>query len=160
MAMLVIREAVPADAVGAGLANARAWREAYAGIVSDEWIAAVSDDERIARWHVHLAAPTRGRRWVALVDDEIVGFAASGPSRDAEPVRDLELWSVYLLEAHARQGIGSALVEASIGRAAASVWVVTGNVRAQAFYRALGFDPDGATATIDDWGVDEIRMVR
>jgi ribosomal protein S18 acetylase RimI-like enzyme len=157
---LVIREAVPGDAVSAGRVNAQVWREAYRGIVSDEWIANVSDDERIARWRGHLADPSRGRRWVALVDDEVVGFAASGPSRDAPPVRDLELWSVYLLEAHSRRGIGTALVEASIGAGPASLWVVEGNVRAQAFYRALGFEPDGATQDVEDWGVNEIRMVR
>ncbi|MCU1412091.1 MAG: acetyltransferase [Rhodoglobus sp.] len=157
---LVIREAVPGDAEGAGRVNAQVWREAYRGIVSDEWIANVSDEERIARWRVHLGSSSPARRWVALVDDEIVGFAASGPSRDAPPARDLELWSVYLLDAHSRRGIGTALTKTAIGAEPASVWVVEGNVRAQAFYRALGFVPDGSRERIDDWGVDEIRMVR
>lgn len=75
-------------------------------------------------------------------------------------MRDLELISIYLVAAHARKGIGSALVSAAIGDGPAAVWVVTKNVGAQVFYRALGFEPDGATGHVDHWGVDEIRMVR
>lgn len=156
-----IRRATLADAEHIGPVHAQAWRETYAGILSDEWIANVSDEERIGRWKRILGEPNAARQWVALVDGVVVGFAASGPPRDSEPARPLELWSIHLLKAHSRAGIGTALVDTALGDAPASVWVVESNVPAQHFYGALGFEPDGARKVNTDWeGVTEIRMTR
>lgn len=158
---MMVRSAVPADAVGAGRVHAAAWRDAYVGILSDEWIAAISDDERIARWEQILGEPNAAQQWVADLDGQVVGFAASGPPREADPVRELELWSIHVLPSHYRRGIGTALMGAAIGPAQASLWVVGKNLWAQAFYRSLGFQPDGASKIFEAWeGIEEIRMVR
>jgi ribosomal protein S18 acetylase RimI-like enzyme len=155
-----VRLAVPSDADGAGRVHAQAWREAYRGILSDEWIAAVSDDERIARWEKILNEPNAATQWVAEDGGRIVGFAASGPARDEVSVRELELWSMYVLESHQRRGIATALADAAIGDHPASLWVVAQNTRAQAFYRRLGFEPDGAESVFEAWDVAELRMTR
>lgn len=53
-----IRRAALADAERIGVAHAQVWRETYRGILSDEWIAGVSSEERIARWKVILGEAT------------------------------------------------------------------------------------------------------
>lgn len=155
-----IRLALPADADGVGRVHAQAWREAYRGIMSDEWIAKVSEDERIARWERILGEPNPATQWVAEADGKIVGFAGSGPARDDSPVRELELWSLYVLESHHRQGIATALADAAIGSHPASLWVVAQNTPAQAFYRRIGSEPDGTESIFEAWNVAELRMVR
>lgn len=157
----IIRRAVLADAEQLGPVHAQVWRETYAGILSDEWIANVSDTERVANWRVILGEPNPARQWVAEVDGHVVGFAASGPPRDAQPVRPLELWSIHVLRSHARSGVGTALVAASLGDSPASVWVVEANRPAQRFYKSLGFVADGARDVLSTWeAIPEIRMTR
>ncbi len=156
-----VRRAVLDDAEQIGPVHAQVWRETYRGILSEEWIANVSDDERIERWQLILGTPNPAQQWVAEADERIVGFAASGPPRDAKPARSLELWSLHLLKSHARMGIGTALVNASLGDAPASVWVVEANQPAQRFYTAVGFMPDGERDVLTSWeNTPEIRMTR
>ncbi|MBB5632977.1 GNAT superfamily N-acetyltransferase [Cryobacterium mesophilum] len=156
-----IRRAVLADAEHIGPVHAQVWRETYRGILSDQWIANVSEEERVTRWRLILGELNPARQWVAEVDGMIVGFAASGPPRDAEPIRPLELWSIHLLRENSRAGIGTALVQAALGDAPASVWVVAANRPAQHFYRALGFFADGARDVLAFWeNIPELRMTR
>ena len=156
-----IRRAVLADAEHIGPVHAQVWRETYRGILSDEWIANVSAEERITRWQLILGEPNQARQWVAEVDGAIVGFAASGPPRDTNPIRPLELWSIHLLHSHARKGVGTALAAAALGDEPSSVWVVEANYPAQRFYEALQFSPDGARDVLTAWeNVPEIRMTR
>lgn len=150
-----------ADAEQIGPVHAQVWRETYRDILSNEWIANVSDDERIERRRAILGEPNLAEQWVAVVDGKIVGFAASGPPRDAHPMRHRELWSIHLPSSHARTGVGTALVSASVGDEPASVWVVEANRPAQRFYAALGFVPDGARDVLEWWeNIPEIRMSR
>lgn len=158
---VTIRRASLSDAEQIGPVHAQAWREAYAGILSDEWLENVSDSERIAKWHTILSEPNPAQQWVVEVDDKIVGFSASGPPRDANPIRSLELWSLHVLRSHTRVGIGTALVAAAVGNTPASLWVLEANYPAQRFYTAMGFSPDGARGILTSWeNVPEIRMSR
>ena len=52
------------------------------------------------------------------------------------------------------------LAERALGDAPAELWVFDGNPRAEAFYRKLGFERDGAEATHRETGLHGIRMVR
>lgn len=41
------------------------------------------------------------------------------------------------------------------------MWVLAENTRAHAFYRSIGFEPDGTTTTIAHWeNAIDIRMLR
>jgi ribosomal protein S18 acetylase RimI-like enzyme len=158
---LLIRQAARPDAPAIGAVHAQSWREAYAGILSDRWVARVSDEERTERWRLILANPQPEGPWVAVVDDAIVGFASSGPARDGSPPRPLELWSLYLLASHQGLGIGRALVEAALGDRPAYLNVLRDNAKTIGFYRRMGFEPDGHTGALSYWeDVAEIRMVR
>jgi ribosomal protein S18 acetylase RimI-like enzyme len=64
-----------------------------------------------------------------------------------------------------RIGAGRALMDASLaefaarGFTTATLWVLEGNARAQAFYEGRGFTPDGGRKDGGDWP-DQIRFRR
>lgn len=169
MAETTIRLAVPGDEHGIAHVHVRSWHEAYTGRVPRELLARMDEDRRAAEWRRHLTreAPPGGEplgtTWVAQSGDAIVGFATSGPSRDPDRTRDdLELYALYVLERHYGTGTGGALLAASLGDRAASLWVLEDNPRARAFYAKHGFEPDGAVKDDGRWGepIHEIRLVR
>ncbi|MDN6330932.1 MAG: GNAT family N-acetyltransferase [Micrococcaceae bacterium] len=92
----------------------------------------------------------------------VVGFAESGPGRDEQRPRTVELYRICTLAGTHGSGLGSDLLEACISDAAAYLWVLKANPRAQAFYAKHGFRPDGARkrlpAAFNE--LPEIRMVR
>lgn len=105
---------------------------------------------------------------VAVAADEVVGFAAAGPSRDddAVPLKTGELYALYLHPA--QWGTGTAhrlwrgmhqwLVVEEF--AAVTLWVLEGNARARAFYERVGFrqEPDAVRAVTREGAVlPEVR---
>lgn len=162
MGGVTLRAARADDARAIAGVIVQAWRETYRGVVPDR----ILDDPgfRDARerfWTgVLTEEPYRANRIaVAERDARIVGVAMSGPVDDAGSDWDLQLYVLYVVASELGSGAGPALFDAVVGPDDAVVlWVADPNPRAQAFYRAHGFAPDG-TETIDD-GVREIRMVR
>ena len=81
----------------------------------------------------------------------IVGFAGFCPSRDndADPLVVGEMATLYLLRDHWGTGLGRRLMDAAMsvlgeaGYREATLWVLDANERAQRFYRAGGWRPDG-----------------
>jgi GNAT superfamily N-acetyltransferase len=131
----------------------RAWRAAYEGLVPDEVMARRTFAEREARWQVILAE--RGDAGVAVVATgaagEVAGFATVSDSARDDDSRPgaVELSALYVDPGHWRAGVGRALLAAARERAPGemTLWVFEANSGGQAFYRALGFTPDGATGT-------------
>ncbi|TAM69530.1 MAG: GNAT family N-acetyltransferase [Microbacteriaceae bacterium] len=152
-----VRTARPNDAEGIAHVHVQAWREAYAGVMSDKVLANLSEERRATWWRHVIENETATRCAVAEYDGNIIGFASAGPTRDDDATRDLELFTIYTLESMYGTGVGSALLEAVIGDAPATLWVAEDNPRAHAFYAKKGFEPDGATR-FD--GIAEVRMVR
>nr|BFF20873.1 hypothetical protein GCM10025730_43940 [Promicromonospora thailandica] len=93
-----------------------------------------------------------------------MGFAKAGPTRTTQgvppPVRDDELWSLYVLGEYHGTGIGGLLLDTVLpSNRSAELWVAGANPRARRFYEKHGFTPDGAGLT-DSLGFALIRMVR
>jgi ribosomal protein S18 acetylase RimI-like enzyme len=160
LARVVVRRAVPADAAAGAALHAACWREAYGPYVDPGLLEQRLGDTAgwTARWTRQLIdGPPR---LLAESDREPVGFAVVGPSRDDDVVAPHELYALYTRAAWWGSGLGQALWEAVRPPGPCSLWVLEANVRAQAFYRRNGFEPDGARehyAGLDAW---EIRMVR
>jgi GNAT superfamily N-acetyltransferase len=57
-------------------------------------------------------------------------------------------------------GLADLMMERLVGTEPASLWVLDGNVRAEAFYRRHGFARDGAEKQHPPTGTTEVRMVR
>ncbi|MWB97291.1 GNAT family N-acetyltransferase [Agromyces seonyuensis] len=152
-----VRAAVPADAEAISDVRIASWRVAYAGMLSAAFLADLPDTAAIWR-----GAIERGHHVpVAELDGRVVGFAVARPCGDEHPVRDTELGLLYTLPETYGTGLGAALLDAALDGRPASLWVAERNVRAIAFYRKHGFEPDGERVIdpeIED--LAEIRMVR
>jgi len=156
-----IREARPEDAGRLGVVHVQCWRESYADLLSQQLLDSIRPEDRASRWEQIIASPS-DQQWVAEVDGEIVGFAGTGPPRDDDAPRELELYAVYVLTAHYGTGAGQALLDAGIGTEPSFLWIATENPRAEAFYRRNGFEFDGVTKVAPFFGemLSESRMVR
>ncbi len=167
--MIEIRTPVSADAQALGRMHHAAWREAYGALLPEAFWDGFGVEGRIGIWERMLAEPAPGSR-IALADADgaPVGFAAAGAPgawRDSghPPVRDTELWLLYLLESQHGSGLAARLLDSVLDPGVpAQLWVFEHNPRARAFYAKHGFVPDGAR---HDFGPamndeSEIRLVR
>lgn len=111
-------------------------------------------------WERALASGTMAH--VAVLGDEVVGFASAGPPIvDGESPVGLQLYAIYLLAVHHGTGTAQRLLDAAIGDRPAFLWVAEDNPRAHSFYRRNGFRPDGPRMVEPDFeDMAEVRMVR
>jgi len=156
-----------ADAEGIGRMHRRSWVEAYSGLMPADFWTRNTEEQRIERWRDNLREPAPGLMTrIARRHDEIVGIASAGPARAnptaGPPVRERELWSLYVLESEYGTGLADRLLSAVLPAGPAELWVFEANPRARAFYARHGFAPDGARHVFGPELGDqpEIRMVR
>ncbi len=166
---LNIRSAVSADCRAIADVHVESWRHAYAGLLPDAYLAALSTEEREAMWRGAFEQHP-DRLLVAYREDRIVGFAAFGPShdRDARPDR-AEIYAIYVAPMHWTTGVGRRLLLEALrriqaaGNTAASLWVLADNERAIRCYERAGFAVEPQSRkSIDIGGVvlDELRYLR
>ncbi len=136
------------------------WREAYRGLVPDHILDAFEVDRRAEQWErVRVRNP--GSAYVALVDDEVIGFSCATASRDESPVTPTELNALYVRAAWYGTGVAHDLIRAAVAPdIPCSLWVFEKNPRAQAFYRKHGFELDGTSRIEAFTPAIEVRMVR
>jgi len=142
---MLIREATTDDVPGLARVHVDAWRTTYPGIIPAEHLAQLSYERSEARWRDHLAGMD-GRRFAYVADDagRVIGLTSGGPERDGLPGYDGELYGLYLLANYQRRGIGRALTLTVARRLLAEgftamvIWVLRDNLKARAFYEALG----------------------
>jgi GNAT superfamily N-acetyltransferase len=140
-------------------------RNAYRGVVADEYLRRVSDQERIAHWKVRLADDSRLKAAIGAHEaGRLVGFAVA--THDTPGYATLNAMHVHPDRRAA--GIGQLLHDEILHTMRAwacinaQLWVVAGNQRAQAFYRHNGWSEDGtrSTHTIGGGTVETVRYVR
>ena len=164
-----IRDARPGDAERIAEINAEGWRTAYVGMIEAERLAAIDLDEWARTIRGNLEGLSEGSfSLVALAGGEIAGscYAVSPPRDDDLGPEVMELVAIYVDPRSWRQGIGSALLSAAQDRAAdtgrteMSLWTLTENRPAQAFYERHGWSPDGAEEIHPVAKAPAIRMRR
>jgi GNAT superfamily N-acetyltransferase len=126
----------------------------------DEYLDGLRADDRIEMWRGIIPQHDRSRLLVAVVADEVVGFAASGEERPSTSVPSCgELYAMNLDPDHWGRGIGRALLHRvtdaliATGYREAVLWVVPQNERARALYESEGWVADGAVSTEEILGV-------
>jgi GNAT superfamily N-acetyltransferase len=112
------------------------------------------------RWHELLADPGV-TMLVAAAEDHgggLLGTTVCGDSRDADAGPEVgELRALFVCAGRWRGGVGRALMEAVLADlrerafAQATVWSFAANERANRFYEAHGFRPDGSERTEEVW---------
>ena len=157
-----VRPPVPQDAPGLAHAHWLAWREAYRGVMPDDYLDARSE-ERLARdWQVRLEMDEPdGIVAVGVAPTgEVLGFASGGPSRDDDAPVAWELYAVNVVRPAYGSGLGRDLVAAVVGDRPNHLWLLVDNPRARAFYEREGYVADGAEKVHEGSGCLEMRMVR
>jgi ribosomal protein S18 acetylase RimI-like enzyme len=150
-----IREATPGDAEAIASIHVRAWRWAYRGQLSDDYLDGLRVEDRLEQHRRSLEGQRPDwRTWVVEDEGSVVGFAVTGTSEDADAdPKTGELYAIYLEPSRVGTGIGRALFEHAVdelrerGFTAATLWVLEANERARRFYELAGWKTDGSTAS-------------
>jgi ribosomal protein S18 acetylase RimI-like enzyme len=159
----LVRPAVLDDAEAIAVVHHTSWVQTYSDWLPAEHWESDTVERRTQRWHERLSDGP-GNLAVAVVDEQVVGFAKAGPTRRRNsvpsPVRSEELWALYVLGERHGTGIGELLLECVLRPAQPTeLWVADANPRARRFYEKHGFTLDGAQFT-DDLNFVLVRMVR
>lgn len=143
--MITIRKAGTEDAAAIATVHVEAWREAYRGIVPDNFLKNLSIQRRTDQW-VNMLSDERNiyhRAFVAEMNGQVVGFSNFGLAREVDLGFSGELFAIYILQAVHKQGVGRLLVGAAVrglrelGCSSMLVWVLKDNP-ARGFYERLG----------------------
>jgi ribosomal protein S18 acetylase RimI-like enzyme len=148
-----VRLAKVSDAPAVGFVQAVLWTEVYAGLLAPEVTADFAPRSFAKVWRNSLEAPPSPahRLLVACAGEQVVGFAAVGPSTDPDAQDgDGEILVLGIHPEARRVGHGSRLLNASVdtgrgsGFRALSAWLPSEAEATRAFLVAGGFAPDGA----------------
>lgn len=140
--MVTVREAKLEDIKDIAKVHVDSWRTTYRGVVPAEYLNSLNYKEFEDKWK------SRSLTGVFVAQDEkdtIFGFASFGPIRSDQEGYDGELYAIYLLEEHQRQGAGKALLAKGVefllhqGFSSMFVWVIEKNPSIT-FYQA--FSPE------------------
>lgn len=150
----IVRRACAADAdIIARIIN-EAWKTAYAGIVPQERLDALSDERKAAQLREGLARFPEMRYFLFEADGVPVGTASLHPTRDADLPGAAEFSFFYFLPSFWRRGYGALLLghlkreAVSLGYSRLCCWVLEQNSRAIAFYESQGMPRDGKRQTV------------
>ncbi|MCM2580180.1 GNAT family N-acetyltransferase [Streptomyces meridianus] len=163
-----IRPMTENDIEAVSTVRVRGWQFAYAGLMPQPHLDAMSVAEDAARRREFFGRG-RGVNLVAELDGRVVGWASFGPCRDEDSgPGDGELYALYVHPDQLSTGTGRALMERvleeapRLGHSALRLWVLEENARARRFYERAGFAPDGVEEPyeVDGTPVPEVRYAR
>lgn len=163
-----MRPAVTSDAEAMTTVHLQAWRETYTEIMPDTVFEAQESarEERVRIWIeiIQGRSPFGDERaYVAEAGGRVVGWATASDGLDEDAPHPNQLDGLYVLAEMHGTGIGRALLETAVcAEGGAYLWALDRESRAAAFYRKMGFEPDGTkrTFTTDGANVTERRLVR
>ncbi|MEV4439234.1 GNAT family N-acetyltransferase [Streptomyces sp. NPDC049577] len=162
--MVHVREMAGADIEAVSAIRVRGWQAAYAGIVPQTYLDAMTVEGDAGQRRRLFSQPHRtSRDLVALGDRGPVGWVCFGPCRSemSGPGRAGEVYALYVSPDLIGKGIGRRLLgEAhalmkSQGFKVSALWVLRDNQRARRFYERAGYQADGA---VQDDVYDEITL--
>ncbi|MFF4183733.1 GNAT family N-acetyltransferase [Streptomyces sp. NPDC001691] len=148
-----VREMTEADVEAVSALRVRGWQSAYAGIVPQPYLDAMSIEDDARRRKARLSDPRRqGVDLVVETDATAVGWVSFGPYRGEalEPGTHVaEVFALYVHPDRLGRGAGRALLGAAHQRARAegfgsmALWVLGDNGAARRFYERAGYTADG-----------------
>ena len=147
-----LRPATPADAMAVARVHVRSWQVGYRDHLPPDFLAGLDPAAWAARYTFDVADPFTV---LAVAGDDIVGLVTT--SIADEPA---VLMALYVDPGHWREGVAQQLMADALtrlrisDRTTAELWVLDGNERADRFYRAHGWRPDGRRRRENVRGVD------
>ena len=147
-----IRKATPDDADEVTDVNLASWEAAYRGLIDDSALDGIKRDRTAREWRAYIESPEdeEHRLWVIVEDERILGYARTGPSREADAVegRSAEVYGLYTHPDVWGGGAGGELLQHAAqdfterGYEVVTLWVVEANARARRFYEKQGWVPE------------------
>ena len=142
---MILREALLSDAPAIAALHTANWRESYAGILPDDYLASEVETDRHAVWQERLSKAAAGHQTIVAEDErgDLAGFACVYFDHDPQ-------WGSFLDNLHTSadargKGYGLALLKEVARRARAHdaaaglyLWVFEKNKAARAFYARAG----------------------
>ncbi len=141
-----LRPARPADAPAIAGIHVETWRAAYAGIVPDAYLVAMTESKQTLQWNNTIRSAVAPE--VVLVAESsdlpggrVVGFGSCGRARKRPDTG--EVFTLYVAPDWQGQGIGRRLLHGLLAKLKAGglnealVWVLSDNP-ARFFYEAMG----------------------
>lgn len=146
-----LRAAVPDDAMAVAEMHVRSWQVGYRGLFPAEILDTLDPAKFASSYTFGLTRADQPATMLAVDDaGAVLGIATIGPRTDISAPSDTgQLWVLYVDPDAWGQGIGGLLIRdarlrlSGRGFTKAQLWVELGNERAQRFYRADGWTPDG-----------------
>jgi ribosomal protein S18 acetylase RimI-like enzyme len=143
---LIIRPGTPEDAVDIACVHVDSWRDTYADILSESYLARLSVAERVRQRQVILAGLGQAKATFVVDDTQhgILGFADCGPARLPQSRPTGEFYAIYLLPEAQGLGVGRIMVASMAehlhrhGMDRAVAWTLSDNRGACWFYERLG----------------------
>ncbi len=166
-----VRLARLSDAPAVGYVQAALWTEVYAGVLAPEVVAQFQPQAFARVWRASLHSPPSPahRLLVACAGEQVVGFAAVGPSADPDAADDDAELLVLGIHADTRRvGHGSRLLNACVDTARGArftslrAWLPGDADPTRAFLVGGGFIADGAhrERVVGPQESDVVREVR
>ncbi|HUU61402.1 MAG TPA: GNAT family N-acetyltransferase [Acidimicrobiia bacterium] len=150
---VALRDALPGDAPAMAELNVAAWRAFFPGLAPQALLDGMEVEPRVRWWEENLPSVLPVRTWVAERGGRVIGLTHVGPSRDPDAPEAAELYGMYVEPEAVGTGAGRALMAAAFEHFRAGpweeaiLWTLPGDHRAARFYRAWGWQPDGAAKT-------------
>jgi len=147
------RIARPNDAAAVGKVQAAVWRAAYGEVLPREVVDQFEAASFARVWRDSLNDPPTPRHvlLVGCAGEQVVGFAAVGPSTDPDAIETTgEVLGLGVHPDARRSGHGSRLLNAAVdtlrgrGFSSISVWLLAHDEDTRSFLVTAGLSPDGA----------------
>jgi GNAT superfamily N-acetyltransferase len=138
-----VRPAKGDDIPAIGRIVVRSWQHTFDGLVSVDYLGAMSDDHQRQRHERMFSFESVVYRGAATEGGDVVGFCSGGPSRLAGYAAQNEIYAIYLMPGYERKGIGRRLFEhvatelAASGRRGLILTALSANPN-RSFYESMG----------------------
>ena len=146
---MIVREMIEADCKAIGELYAAAWKEGYKGLLPQHVLDCMTPERYEVRARVN--GFLDGGSFVATEDGRIVAHCHARAANEPEMQGWGEIHTLYTLPEYWRRGYGSAVFGraerwlAEQGFRDVYLYVLEGNERAERFYKAQGYFPNGDT---------------
>ena len=150
----MIRPARSSDAAAIAHVHVRSWQQAYRELMPGDYLTSLENTlgQREAWWKQSIEEGMQ-RVFVALIDEQVIGWISVGASRDedVDPRSTAEVMAFYVLAEYWGTGTGRALWSTGMehlvsqGFRWVTLWVLVDNQRAVRFYRTAGLAPETAS---------------
>lgn len=173
MADVSVRPAVAADADEIGRIQNDTWQLAYAKLLPEPVLQALTPERFAASWQQAITTPPSPLHRVLVASDgpATVGFVAFGPDadrlpEDPEPETTVAVSTLLVEPRWGRRGHGSRLLAAvadlarEAGMTRLVAWVPAADTASLEFYRGAGWEADGRQRSLDTGAgtVPELRL--